>query len=292
MMPDRYLKYALLAPAFLICAATLFYPLIQSFWYSLHDWNIGQQATVGNFVGLENYWNLLTDDPAFWISVKVTLLFTVPSVFLTIALSLGMAMLLAGSGPIEINARTLLVIPFAMSPALIGVSWRFLLNPEFGAADAALKLLFPSLADTPILSHPTMAMIALIAVDLWHWVPYFMLTFIGALAGLPQDTIDAAQIDGAGRIRTFFEVILPQLFPVVAIALLLKTIFSLKMLDQVVTMTAGGPGTATDTLSHVIFTTAFRWYDIGYGSAIAYFLAIVMMILAMLYSRFVLGRTA
>ena len=290
MKSDRYLKYTLLAPAFLICAATLFYPLIQSFWYSLHDWNLGRQSTVGNFVGLENYWNLLTDDPVFWASIKVTLLFTVPSVFLTIALSLGMAMLLVGSGPLEVNARTLLVIPFAMSPALIGVSWRFLLNPEFGPVDAGLNLLVPSLAHTPILSHPNLAMAALIAVDLWHWVPYFMLTFIGALAGLPQDTIDAAQIDGAGRIRTFFEIILPQLFPIVAISLLLKTIFSLKMLDQVVTMTAGGPGTSTDTLSHVIYTTAFRWYDIGYGSAIAYFLAIAMMILAMMYSRYVLAR--
>ena len=239
MIPDRFLKYALIAPALLICAATLFYPLAQSFWYSLHDWNIGQQASVGKFVGLENYWNLVTDDAAFWVSIKVTLLFTVPSVVLTIAVSLGMAMLLTGSGPIEVNARTLLVIPFAMSPALIGVSWRFLLNPEFGAVDAALKAIFPWLADTPILSHPTLAMVALIAVDLWHWVPYFMLTFIGALAGLPQDTLDAAQIDGAGPVRTFFEVVLPQLFPVVAIALLLKTIFSLKMLDQVVTMTSG-----------------------------------------------------
>ena len=288
MRRERYLKYALLAPAFLICAATLFYPLLQSFWYSLHDWNLGQSPSVGAFVGLDNYRNLLTDDESFWTSIRVTLAFTLPSVFLTIALALGLAMLLVGSGPLEVNARTLLVIPFAMSPALIGVSWRFLLNPEFGAADAAMKFALPWLADTPILSHPTLAMVALIAVDLWHWVPYFMLTFIGALAGLPQDTLDAAQIDGAGRVRTFFEVILPQLFPVVAIAVLLKTIFSLKTLDQVVTMTAGGPGTSTDTISHVIFTTAFRWYDIGYGSAIAYLLAIVMMALAMVYSRFVL----
>ncbi|MEO5732194.1 MAG: sugar ABC transporter permease [Rubrivivax sp.] len=290
MIPDRFFKYALLFPAFVICAATLFYPLLQSFWYSLHDWNLGREASVGNFVGLENYWSLITEDPAFWTSVKVTLIFTIPSVFLTIAASLGMAMLLTGTGALEVNARTLLVIPFAMSPALIGVSWRFLLNPEFGAADAVLKAIFPALADTPILSHPTLAMVALIAVDLWHWVPYFMLTFIGALAGLPQDTIDAAEIDGAGPLRTFFDVILPQLFPVVAIALLLKTIFSLKTLDQVVTMTAGGPGTSTDTLSHMIFTTSFRWYDIGYGSAIAYLLAIVMMILALMYSRFVLGN--
>lgn len=291
-MRDRHLKYLLLAPAFVICAATLFFPLAQSFWYSLHDWNMGREATLGPFIGLENYRGLLADDASFWTSVKVTLLFTVPSVFLTIALSLAMAMLLAGSRPLEVNARTLLVIPFAMSPALIGVSWRFLLNPEFGAADAVLKLAFPGLADTPILAHPALALAALVAVDLWHWVPYFMLTFIGALAGLPQDTLDAAQIDGAGRTRAFFEVILPQLAPVVAIALLLKTIFSLKTLDLVVTMTAGGPGTSTDTLSHVIYTTSFRWYDIGYGSAIAYLLAIAMMLLAMVYSRFVLGRKA
>lgn len=268
-MKDRTLKYALLAPALAICAATLLYPLCQSLWYSLHDWNLGRSATPEGYVGWLNYADLLWHDPVFLDSAWVTLVFTVPSVVLTMAVALGLAVLLAGDGRLQVNARTLLVIPFAMSPALIGISWRFMLNPEFGAVDALLKAVMPGWSGAPVLADPVLAMAALILVDVWHWAPYFMLTFIGALAALPQDTLDAAQVDGAGRGRIFFEIVLPQLRPVLTIAILLKTIFSLKALDQVVTMTAGGPGAATDTLPHAIYSTAFRFYDIGYAAAMA-----------------------
>ncbi|QHE88591.1 carbohydrate ABC transporter permease [Hydrogenophaga sp. BPS33] len=284
-MHDRTLKYLLLAPALLVCVATLFYPLLQSLVYSTYDWNLGRSSTPEGFNGLANYAYLL-EDQEFLGSIKVTLLFTVPSVLLTLVVAMGMALLLAGDGRLRLNARTLLVIPFAMSPALIGISWRFMLNPEFGAIDAVLRALIPGLAPEPILSRPALAMAALVIVDVWHWAPYFMLTFIGALASLPRETVEAARVDGAGSVRIFFEVVLPQLWPVLAIAILLKTIFSLKMLDQVVTMTAGGPGTATDTLPHMVYTTAFRFYDIGYASAMAWLLAAVMMALAMVYARF------
>lgn len=291
-MKDRYLKYAMLAPALLVCAATLLYPLCQSLYYSLHDWNMARAPEPEGYVGLLNYIDLIRYDPQFLHSAWVTLVFTVPSVALTIVIALGLAMLLAGDGRLQVNARTLLVIPFAMSPALVGISWRFMLNPEFGAVDALLKALVPGWSGAPVLADPVLAMAALVVVDVWHWAPYFMLTFIGALAALPQDTLDAAQVDGAGRGRIFFEIVLPQLKPVLAVAVLLKTIFSLKMLDQVVTMTAGGPGAATDTLPHMVYSTAFRFYDIGYAAAMAWLLAVVMMALALVYSRFVMGRSS
>lgn len=289
---DGLLKYALLAPALVVIAATLGYPLVQSFWYSLHDWNLGQQSTIGSYVGAANYVQALTDDPEFWNSVRVTLVFTVASVVLTLSVALALAMLLAGGRAIEVNVRTLLVIPFAMSPALLGISWRFLLNPEFGAVDAVLKWLVPPLRGQALLAEPTLAMCALVLVDVWHWAPYFMLTFVGALASLPQDTIDAAEVDGASRFRAFFQVILPQLRPVLAITILLKTIFSLKMLDQVVTMTSGGPGNSTTTLPYSIYETAFRFFDLGYGASVAYLLAAVMLVLAVIYSRMVTEKRA
>jgi len=289
-MNERYLKYGLLAPALLICAVTLFYPLVQSMMYSLHDWQMSRSTVMGAFVGVSNYVDLVLHDPDFMGSVWVTLIFTVPSVLLTMIMGLALAVLLAGSGKLQVNARMLLVIPFAMSPALIGISWRFMLSPEFGIVDIILKHLVPGMGDTPILSNAAWAMVALILVDVWHWTPYFMLTFIGALASLPQETLDAAQVDGAGSGRIFFEIVLPQLKPVLAIAILLKTIFSLKMLDQVVTMTAGGPGSATETLPYLVYTTAFRYYDIGYASAMAWLLAIVMIVLALIYSRFTMER--
>lgn len=285
-------KYALLAPGLAIVVATLLYPLAQALWYSVHDWNLGRQATIGPFVGFGNFERLFTDDPDFWHSAWVTLVFTVVSTTLTLAVSLGLAVLMGGSGKLELNARTALVIPFAMSPALIGVSWRFLLNPEFGAADAVLKGLVPPLRGIPLLADPFFAMAAIVFVDVWHWAPYFMLTFVGAMASLPSETLDAAEVDGAGPTRTFFEIVLPQLRPVLLIAVLLKVIFSLKMLDQVITMTRGGPGTATSTLAYTIFETAFRWFDMGYAAAMAYLLAAVMMVLAYFYSRMVLERKA
>ena len=289
-MHDRSLKYLLLLPALLVCVATLFYPLVQSLVYSTYDWNLARSPTPQAFSGVYNYLDLLRD-PEFLASAKVTLWFTIPSVVLTLVVAMAMALLLAGDGRLRLNARTLLVIPFAMSPALIGISWRFMLNPEFGAIDAALRAIAPGLDPAPILSRPGLAMAALVVVDVWHWAPYFMLTFIGALASLPRETVEAARVDGAGPLRIFFEIVLPQLWPVLAIAILLKTIFSLKMLDQVVTMTAGGPGTATDTLPHMVYTTAFRFYDIGYASAMAWLLAAVMMALALLYARFAMRGT-
>lgn len=291
-MRDSTLKWALLAPAFAIACLTLLYPLAQSFWYSLHDWNLGQSARLGPFVGVENYWRLVSDDPELLTSLRITAVFATASVTLTIVTALALALLMGTGDRFTLGVRTLLVIPFAMSPALIGISWRFLLNPEYGAADAVLKAAFPPLRGTAILSDPALAMAALVAVDVWHWAPYFMLAFIGALASVPQETLEAAQVDGASPVRAFFQVVLPQIAPVLAVAVLLKTIFSLKMLDQVVTMTNGGPGKSTSLMSHMIYETAFRWYDMGYAAAMAYLLAGSMMVLAAIYARLVMGRAA
>lgn len=288
-MKDSTLKWGLLTPAMLIAAAMLFWPISQSFWYSLHDWNLSQSPELGPFVGIENYVRLLTDDPEFWHSARISVLFAFFSVTVTISVAMGMALLLQGNTRLEVNVRSVLVLAFAMSPALVGISWRFLLSPEFGAADALLKWLIPSLRDVPILANETMAMIALVLVDTWHWAPYFMLSFIGALAALPQETVEAAQVDGARKGRIFFQIVLPQLKSVLAVAILLKTIFSIKMLEQVITMTKGGPGDSTATVPFLVYETAFKWYDFGYAAAMAYFLTFVMLVLAFIYFRMIMG---
>lgn len=289
-LSDGALKWLLITPAFVVIAATLLWPLVQGIWFSLHVWNLSRSPVPGAFVGLENYAEVITEDPDFWNTLGVTALFVVFSVAGTILAGLAMALLLAGNGRLEVGVRTLLVIPFAMSPSLVGISWRFLLNPEFGAVDAVVKAAIPPLKDVALLADPTFAMVALIASDVWHWAPYFMLMFVGALATIPPDTVDAAKVDGATGWRTLIHVTLPQLRPVLAIALLLKVIFSLRLLDQVVTLTSGGPGTSTQTLSHLIYLTAFRWFDLGYAAAMAVLLALVMGVLAGIYARLVMGR--
>jgi len=289
-MQDRVLKYWLIAPALLVIAGTLLYPLVSALWYSLHEWKLSESPTLGPFVGLDNYVLAITDDPDLLNSGWVTLVFTILSVVCTLTVAMALAVLLAGNTRLEINTRTLLVIPFAMSPALVGVSWRFLLNPEFGGFTAVIGAVIPSLKGASFLADPDLAMAALIICDVWHSAPYFMLMFIGALASLPQETVEAAQVDGASKFRLFFEVILPQLKPVLAIAVLLKIIFSLKVLDQVITLTNGGPGTSTETLAHFIYQTAFRWYDVGYAAATAYLLAALMAVFAAIYFQLITER--
>ena len=186
---------------------------------------------------------------------------------LTTLLALGLAMLLAPGGRLRSGVQTLLILPFAMSPALIGVSFRFMFNPEFGLFDTFFGLIFPPLADISWLSDPVLAFIVCVMADVWGWIPFLTLVLIGGLAYIPRDTIEAAQVDGAGGWRVFKDVTLPQLMPVLAVVLILKSNFSLKTFDQIYMLTNGGPGTATQTLSHYIYFNGLKYGQLGYRMA-------------------------
>ena len=224
----------------------------------------------------DNYLYALEDD-LLWNSIRVTSIFTVASVLASVGLALGLALLLAPGGKFRLTVRTLLILPFAMSPALIGVSWRFMFQPDFGLFKAFFDVLIPPLADMDWLGDTTLAMVALVGSDVWHWTPYLTLVLIGGLATVPQDAREAAMIDGAGSWRVFMDVTLPSILPVLAVCLVLKTIFSLKMFDQVYMLTNGGPGNSTQTLAHYIYFNGFKYYNMGYASAVSYLLVICLL---------------
>ena len=124
--------------------------------------------------------------------------------------------------------------------------------------------------------------------EIWGWAPYIALVFIGALGALPRETINAARVDGASTFQVFWYITLPQLKPIIIMVALLKTIFSVKMFDQVVTLTGGGPGRSTETLNYYVYNHGFNFYDMGYASALAYVLVSTMFIFAFLYVRFLM----
>ena len=126
--------------------------------------------------------------------------------------------------------------------------------------------------------------------DVWGWIPFLALVLIGGLASIPQDTIEAAQVDGASGWRVFKDITLPQLLPVLAVVLILKAIFSLKTFDQVYMLTNGGPGTATQTLSHYIYFSGMKYGQIGYSAAVAWVMVIPMVFLTFLYAKFVFKK--
>ena len=284
-MSERCLKWLLLAPTLIVVAAMAAFPLGYSLVLSFRQWKLAQSNTPGDFIGLQNYTNLLSDDPEFWDSVRVTLVFVGADVLVTLAIALSVALLLRKKGRVNSLARVLLMLPFVMSPALIGISFRFFLNPEYGAFQAVLATAIPWFAGKVWLADSTLSMIAVVASDVWHWAPYMTLVMLGGLASIPAETQESAKIDGASSWAVFRDITLPQLKPVIGIILLLKTVFALKAFDTIYTLSSGGPGTSTQTLAYFVYQTAFNYYDMGYAAAAAYVLTAVLMVLAGFYLR-------
>ena len=287
-MQDRFLSYALLIPAFVIVLATTIYPLAYSFITSFREWDLTRQRRPGDFLGFDNYVHAIAE-AGFQNSLWVTIIFVITSVVLTLVLAMSLALLLRRKGPLHTFTRIILILPFAMSPALIGVSYRFMFNPEFGVLAVGLGAIFPSLKGTPWLADPDLAMAILVATDVWHWTPYMTFMCLGGLASIPRETEEAARIDGASGFRVIWEIVLPQMKGVLLVTAILKTIFALKMFDQVVTLTGGGPGTSTETLAYFVFNVGFKWYDMGYASALAWILTLIMMVISAWYVRMLLS---
>jgi len=289
-MRDNTLKYVLVAPAVFVVFATAIWPLIESLRYSFHAGRLSRPDFPQAFIGLENYTWAFLEEPAFWNSVWVTALFTVVTVALTTILALGFALLLAPGGRLRTGIQALLILPFAMSPALIGVSFRFMFNPEFGLFDAFFSALLPGLADVSWLADPTLAFWVVVMADVWGWIPFLTLVLIGGLASIPQDTIEAGRMDGASGARILFDITLPQLKPVLAVVIILKAIFSLKTFDLVYMLTNGGPGAATQTLSHYVYFNGLKYANIGYSAAVAWLMVIPMLMLTYAYTRLVFAK--
>ena len=300
-LSDKYLKYLLLLPAIVLVGATSIGPLFSGLYLAFRQWNLSKSSAskplwtladdgFDNIAYLFDNFTRALSDSALRNSVWVTVIFTVLSVLITIGLALGIALLLGRGTRTRILVRTLLILPFAMSPALVGISWRFMVSPQFGLFHAVFKDFWPAMANIDWLADPVLAFAVLIASDVWHWTPYMAMLLLGGLAAVPKETQEAAEIDGATSWQVFRDVTLPALLPVLVVASILKAIFSLKMFDQVFMITNGGPGQATQTLAYFIYVQGFKYYDMAYAAAVSYFLVIPMLVLAFIYIRLVFKR--
>jgi multiple sugar transport system permease protein len=289
-MRDRTLKYALVMPAVIAVFITAVWPLLSSAMLSFRTWKLSRSRLPGPFIGIDNYVQAF-GSPDFINALTNTILFVACTVTLTTLLALGLALILSKGGPLRRFVQTLLILPFAMSPALVGVSWRFMFHPEFGLFAALFGTIFPPLAGVNWLASPALAFSALVMADVWAWTPFMTLILIGGLAAIPQDTIEAAHVDGAAAWRVVWDITIPQLKPVLAVAVILKAIFAMKAFDVIFMLTQGGPGTATQTLVYYAYLSGFKYYDMGYAAAIAWVMVVPMMALTYLYTRFVFRRT-
>lgn len=287
-MRGKHTVYFLMLPALLVLGATTVYPFVNALITSFRVWRLDTSPTPGPFVGFDNYARVFTD-ANFLNSAIVTVNYTIISVAISVVLGLAIALLLNRKGTLYTILKVCLILPYAMAPALKGYSWRFMLNPYFGILDAIFDFVFPWWQEVVWLGQPGWALFWLAMTEVWGWAPYIGLVFIGALDSLPSQVFDVAKVDGASRVQTFFYITLPMLRPIVVMVTLLKIIFSVRQFDAVVTMTGGGPGRATETVNYFIYREGFRFFDMGYASALAYLLVAAMVVFAFLYIRTVMG---
>jgi len=275
------LPYVLVAPAVAVLLGLSIYPLIYSITISLQ---IGDAWGVGNFTRLFS-------DNFFFTAMAHTLVFAVAALTCEFLLGLGLALLLNNQIRGRGFFRATLLVPMMLPPVVAGIVWRLLLNPNFGAINGTLKQIGIDIEPLTWTASPKLAMLSVVAVDVWQWTPFVFLVLLAGLQAIPQEPYEAALIDGSTRWQTFRHVTLPLLKPAILIVLLLRTMDLLRVFDQIFILTEGGPGFATETISLYIYRTAFRFFDFGYAAAMSFVLLALTNVISVGYIRLLKSET-
>jgi len=282
MRGSRALPWLLLAPALTATVLLVLAPVAETLWLSLHD-VVLFRPRVRPFVGLGNYIAVL-HDPTFWSSLSLSFVWVAVAVGLQFALGLTAALLLNRQFWWRPAARALIIVPWALPSVIIGLIWTWMLDFNLGIINQ-LGVQFGLLdASVPWLAQPSTAMAAVILAITWQGFPFFCVTLLAGLQSIPREQYEAAAIDGAGPVRSFYYVTIPGLMPVMSTALLLRMIWVANSLDLLLVMTGGGPGTATQTLPLYAFLKAWSGADYGYGSALAVMLTLMLLSVVIFYA--------
>jgi len=268
--------YILISPWVIGFLAFTAGPLVASLYYSLTHYDI---ASPPVWVGLRNYINLVQDD-LFWQALKVTTLYTVISLPLGIAASLGLAILLNQKVPAVAFLRTAFYLPSVISGVPLALLWLWIFNPDFGLLNYAIWR-FTGLQGPQWLQSEAYVLPALIVMSLWG-VGGTMIIFLAGLQGIPTDLYEAAQMDGATTVRRFRHITLPTLSPVIFFNCVLGIIGSFQVFTTAQVMTQGGPNYASLFYVLYLYNVAFRDFRMGYASALAWVLFLIVLALTLL----------
>ncbi|RWK41981.1 sugar ABC transporter permease [Mesorhizobium sp.] len=270
-------------PALVVVSAVIVFPWAFTLWMSVNRWTLGQSRS---FAGMENYLRLASD-PRFWESLVHTLTYTSLSVAAPMLLGTVAALIFDARFPLRGLLRGVFVMPMMATPVAVALVWTMMFHPQLGVLNYLLSLV--GIPAQEWIFNANTVIPSLVAVETWQWTPLVMLIVLGGLASVPREPFESAEIDGANAWQQFRYLTLPMIAPFLMIALIIRTIDALKSFDIIYAMTQGGPGTASETINIYLYNTAFSYYDIGYGSAMAvvFFIVIVALsfILLMLRQR-------
>jgi len=277
------LPYLLMAPALILLTALTLVPLLYSIFLSFYEAQLG--LGLGRFVGLDNYIAVL-QEARFWTAAWNTLVWVAGSVSSQIIVGVALAVILERLVIGRNFFRAALFLPWVMPVAVIAYLWRWILNPQSGIVNVTLRNLgFDWGATLPWLSEPDTAMASALLINLWRGVPFVLIMVVAALQGIPKDEYEAARISGAGALREFWYVTLPNLKLIIATLVLLRTMQIANNFSLMWLLTGGGPADSTEILPILVYLKAFGAHQFGQASALAVLLLIVLMAVAVVYAR-------
>jgi multiple sugar transport system permease protein len=265
-------------PALLFTAAMVIFPTIFGLYIAFTDWNLNAQS--GHHLnGLDNL-RTLWGDSYFW-NALANMVFYVLTVLVQYVIAFGLALLLNADIRGRKFFRVAFLLPFMLSP--VAVSWmigKSLMENRFGPLANFARWL--GWENPAFFTDPWIARTTIIAMDAWVWIPFMVILLLAGLQALPQDVKEAAKVDGASTWQTFWEITFPLMLPVSVTAIVLRTIFELKLADIVINVTAGGPGGATDTISSFVYREYRDRSNVGYATMIAEVYLVLVIIFIML----------
>lgn len=272
--------YLFIAPSLVLIAVFIAEPIVQSGWMSLHDWTVGEASH--KWIGLGNYAQLLHDS-RFWNALRVTVVYTSAVAAGQVVLGLAVASRLRRTTWWSALLRTAYFFPFIASLVVVGIIWKFLLDPQVGVVDAWLTALGVSAPDW--LQSTSLALPTVIVVGIWKNLGFTMIVLLAGMQQVPPELYEAATLDGAGPWQRFRNVTLPALRPALLFTTLIATVNGLQLFDLVFAMTGGGPIFHTESVVMYLYQRGFVDFRMGYASAVAWVLFVLILVISAVQLR-------
>jgi multiple sugar transport system permease protein len=279
---NRRFGWLMAAPSLALLFLVILFPVLWALFTSVHDYTL-LAPNFDTFTGFANFRTALTD-AEFRHSLGLTAFFVVAVVLFEFAIGFVIALMLNGVERFKPVYYGILLCPLLMNPVIVGLIWRMFLHPTLGIANYLLSVV----GTQPVnwLGSTKVAIWTIILVDIWHQVSFMIVLLLAGLSALPREPYEAARVDGANALQSFWHITLPLMTPVIIVTLLIRMIFAVKTYDLVYIMTRGGPGVATDFISYFIYRTAFVSLNIGEASAMSAILLTFILLLTAYLHRY------
>jgi multiple sugar transport system permease protein len=279
---ERHFKWLIVAPAVILILALSVYPLLFSLWVDFVNYDF--EIPGHDFVGLLNFQTVATD-PIAQTALVLTLILSVVNVAVEFVLGLALALCMVKRFRGRGLAMSILIIPLFISPVIVGQSWTLFLQRPFGPADYILSEIFRHPVEISWLSDSPWYYIAIVIADVWQWTPFMFVILLAGLAAIPQHLYEAAELDGLSTLKTFFYITIPQLGPIITLAVTFRLLDAVRLFDVIFMMTGGGPGTATYTASYYLYQVGFQQFHLSVATAGSWIFLILLSIVIMTLVR-------